>query len=994
MNNKNYSKTDKPNNVLYRSSALCFFAAFNNYLNPLNQKGRIESNFSEFQRYLSLARDVAKKKEESKAVYSVVNKNKEYSLSPWISFTISSKLVNGKITTQSEAFYQSLREMDIIPQDINVVTVHKNGTEVSPIIIGDKYFIEGNVSDNVLINNDVNIVVNKSNYLPSQVIYSGNKIPVINGKVYIDTFREDKCVDSNANQLFFSIKKAEKGSDSNNVIIKLEDNPNAEVSIYDTFFTDDATDVYFETRNDTFRIVKKDKEFGRLTINLNGRKIKESGIVSLSVNVNQLSKQLDAVMGIMRRPSDYQRPLLNLAENYDYRDGRGGLDDFLLKPLSIEYKILTDDSRDGVEKQRDFVKKALLTPDFMILQGPPGSGKTTTILELIYQLTKQGKKVLLCASTHVAIDNVLEKILTHKDSKELLSVIHPIRVGDEDNVYSEPVKPFIYENVLRGVSDEYHDLVEKSFNLVCGTTIGVLRYPPLSKMVSEAKVSTTKPLFDYMIIDEASKTTFSEFLVPAATAKRWIIVGDVKQLAPYVEKNDLKPTLTACSALNNDYKRTGLSFLRELNHPLFKKALRNHAFILSQDTIAYIDNAMEGNDNIVAVTNRQLNTIFSITGEDLDSNSAKLVALSVPGNVVFLESDLAEKTFVYLDKSYTVLNHLEDETSNAVFNKYKVLRYRGMFTETEFRNYEKEYPQYVKNRDVVNEILWRLIRLYELNDDQAKSFSYKKYLNSLEEVIQDEEERNSYKKTIEVLQGIAIPSIIMMLQEGIKSSTIKKASRIYGGLTEKEKENRFVMLDYQHRMHPDISAVSRKNVYNEEALKDYRKWQSKITDYPSQNNARFEIRNIKNSTLVVNKNLNNAEIDAIIDELLNFIDYAKYHKKADGKLYEIAILSFYNNQVYALRKKLQKMFDSPSLFNFFNDEIHVSLNSVDRFQGQEADIVYLSMVQNNKLGFLDSVSRLNVAITRAKEKIIIFGDQDYFAKQQKESDFLTDIFRR
>ena len=205
--------------------------------------------------------------------------------------------------------------------------------------------------------------------------------------------------------------KTQSNSDSNNIIIKLEDNPNAEVSIYDTFFNDDATDVYFESRYDTYPIVKKDKEFGRLTIKVSDKQIKPSGKVSLSVNLNQLNKQLDAVWGIMKRPSDYQRPLLNLAENYDYMDGKGGLDEFVYLPLPIDYKVLTDDTRDGVEKQRDFVKKAMQTPDFMILQGPPGSGKTTAILELIYQLTKHGERVLLCASTHVAIDNLLKNII-------------------------------------------------------------------------------------------------------------------------------------------------------------------------------------------------------------------------------------------------------------------------------------------------------------------------------------------------------------------------------------------------------------------------------------------------------------------------------------------------------------------------------------------------------------------------------------------------------
>ena len=986
--NKNFPQ----NNAMFRASDLCYFAAFSAYKSPIGQKWRIEENFAGFRDYIKLARDVAKQKEDSRAIYKIIDKNKEYSLSKWICFTVVSKIVNGKITTKDEAFYQSLREMDIIPEEIEVNTICKNGVEVSPIVVDSKYFIEGTNADNILINGNETIVVSKENYYPSQIVYNGKKISVANGNVYLDEYTSDCCLDANIKQIVFKLEKSQTNSNSNNVILEIEDNPNADVSIYDTFFTDDATDVYFENRNETYRIVKKDKEYGRLTINLGKSNIKPTGKVSLSVNLNQLNKQYDAIYGLMKRPSDYQRPLLNLAENYDYMDGKG-LDDFVYAPLQIPYVVLTDDNRDGVDKQRDFVGKALQTPDFMILQGPPGSGKTTAILELIYQLAKRKKRVLLCASTHVAIDNVLEKIITHPNSKELLDTIHPVRVGDEDNVYSDHVKPFIYDKVTEGLNSEYRDLVENSFNLVCGTTIGVLKYPPLSKMISESKVSTTKPLFDYMIIDEASKTTFSEFLVPAATAKRWIIVGDVKQLAPYVEKNDLVPTLKACSALNSEYKTIGLSFLKDISNPLVFANMKNHAYIVSQDIINYIDNAMEGEDNIVVVSNKKTNVLFSINEKDLLNKSEKVTALSALGNIVFIEDNLMKQTFTYLNKDYLVLNYKEDISSFKLFNDYKILRYRKAFETTESRDYKEEYSKFAKEKNLISEILWRLIRLYELNDNQKKAVSYKKYLSDLESVIQNSEEQESLKKTLETLQGIAIPSIIMMLQEGIKSSSIRRASRIFGGLTEKEKSNRFVMLDYQHRMHPDISAISRKNVYDDKALKDYRLWKSKITNYPSDNTSRFEIRDIKTDPVGSN-NLNKAEVKAIIEELLKFMEFAKENKKENGKQYEIAVLSFYNHQVYALRKELQKIFDSNKLFNFYNDDVHVSLNSVDRFQGQEADIVYLSMVQNSKLGFLDSISRVNVAITRAKEKIVIFGDKHFFAKKQKESDFLRDIFDR
>ena len=58
------------------------------------------------------------------------------------------------------------------------------------------------------------------------------------------------------------------------------------------------------------------------------------------------------------------------------------------------------------------------------------------------------------------------------------------------------------------------------------TTIGILQHPDIKSG------GHASPDFDVLIVDEASKTPFQEFLVPALLAKRWIIVGDPKQLLP------------------------------------------------------------------------------------------------------------------------------------------------------------------------------------------------------------------------------------------------------------------------------------------------------------------------------------------------------------------------------------------------------------------------------------------------------------------------------
>ena len=63
-------------------------------------------------------------------------------------------------------------------------------------------------------------------------------------------------------------------------------------------------------------------------------------------------------------------------------------------------EVLTRETN-GTDEQRDFVRKALGTPDFAILQGPPGSGKTTAIIELIVQYAKQNKGITLWIDTGI-----------------------------------------------------------------------------------------------------------------------------------------------------------------------------------------------------------------------------------------------------------------------------------------------------------------------------------------------------------------------------------------------------------------------------------------------------------------------------------------------------------------------------------------------------------------------------------------------------------------
>ena len=113
----------------------------------------------------------------------------------------------------------------------------------------------------------------------------------------------------------------------------------------------------------------------------------------LRPNTWQIDCQIRALRALQNSPSSAHLPLLRLFERIDHAKWPFVVRESLEAP---DWMVLTDQSRPGTDEQRRFVEQALGTPDFAFLEGPPGSGKTTAICELVLQLAKRGKRVLLC----------------------------------------------------------------------------------------------------------------------------------------------------------------------------------------------------------------------------------------------------------------------------------------------------------------------------------------------------------------------------------------------------------------------------------------------------------------------------------------------------------------------------------------------------------------------------------------------------------------------
>jgi len=100
----------------------------------------------------------------------------------------------------------------------------------------------------------------------------------------------------------------------------------------------------------------------------------------------------------------------------------------------------------------------------------------------------------------------------------------------------------------------------------------------------------------------------------------------------------------------------------------------------------------------------------------------------------------------------------------------------------------------------------------------------------------------------------------------------------------------------------------------------------------------------------------------------------------------IAVISPYKAQVQVLKEQFK---DSPELQKYADK---VSVNTIDSFQGQERDIVYICMTRSNtngEIGFLADIRRMNVAMTRARKKLVVIGDSSTIAKSNFYAGFIA-----
>lgn len=182
--------------------------------------------------------------------------------------------------------------------------------------------------------------------------------------------------------------------------------------------------------------------------------------------------------------------------------------------------------------------------------------------------------------------------------------------------------------------------------------------------------------------------------------------------------------------------------------------------------------------------------------------------------------------------------------------------------------------------------------------------------------------------------------------------------------------NAVTMLEEQYRMHKDIMSYPAE-VFYEQRLMAHESVASHLlfdTDVPV---AFIDTAGCGFEEKAEASSISNPEEAAfVVKHLTQFVEQLSQFYSA-GNFPSIAVISPYRGQIELLQDTIAQ---SPALNNYSSS---ISVNTIDSFQGQERDIVYISMTRSNadsRIGFLSEIRRMNVAMTRARKKLVVIGD--------------------
>lgn len=271
-----------------------------------------------------------------------------------------------------------------------------------------------------------------------------------------------------------------------------------------------------------------------------------------------------------------------LAELRDLFYSRRKVGELTFAPIGFPYLNKT---------QETAVNKVLCAKDVAIVHGPPGTGKTTTLVEAIAETLRREPQVLVCAQSNMAVDWICEKLVDR--GVHVLRLGNPSRVNDkmlsftyERRFESHPDYPDLWSirkairelrSTRRKGSDQWHQKMDRLRSRATELEIRINQdLFNSAHVISSTLVGSSNRLLDGMkfstlFIDEAAQALEAACWIPIRRAGRVVLAGDHCQLPPTVKsyeamKGGLGKSLMERLVENHPEAVTLLTMQYRMNH--------------------------------------------------------------------------------------------------------------------------------------------------------------------------------------------------------------------------------------------------------------------------------------------------------------------------------------------------------------------------------------------------------------------------------------------
>lgn len=284
-------------------------------------------------------------------------------------------------------------------------------------------------------------------------------------------------------------------------------------------------------------------------------------------------------------------------------------------PQPCEFRLALNES------QQRAVQFALSAEDVAVIHGPPGTGKTTTLIELISQLVARGQKVLACAPSNTAVDNLLERLVPLGINAVRLG--HPARVSEALRDYSLDGRVMQHPDmkVVHSLMAESEGMFRKASKYTRARPARGARHQmrqAARQLKADARrleqqlvahvldaadvICATNTLdeellgdryFPWLVIDEACQATEPSCWVPIVRCERVVLAGDHCQLPPTIVSKQAAEEGFARSMMEQAIEHHGAEVNRRLDIQY-----RMHQDIMNFSSAEFYEGSLQAHDSV------------------------------------------------------------------------------------------------------------------------------------------------------------------------------------------------------------------------------------------------------------------------------------------------------------------------------------------------------------------------------------------------------------